>query len=83
MVQTKKRFNKKLYIYLALVTMGIVSLLAKPIKKGFYSLNKRLQSASNKKSLKVQLGLAQQDFSPIETKPHKKAIKKRQPYQKA
>ena len=62
MHKQKKRFSKKLYVYLALVTMAAVSLFAKPIKKGFHSLNSRLKKASEKRSLRAQLGLAQQNF---------------------
>ena len=34
----KKHLTKRAYIYLALVTMAIVSLFTKPIKRGFSSL---------------------------------------------
>ena len=62
MPKQKKRFSKRLYVYLAFVTMAAVSLFAKPIKKGFHSLNNRLKKASQKRSLRAQLGLAQQNF---------------------
>ena len=62
MHKQKKRFSKKLYVYLALVTMATVSLFAKPIKKGLHSLNNRLKKASEERSLRAQLGLAQQNF---------------------
>ena len=62
MSKKKKRFSKRLYVYLAFVTMAAVSLFAKPIKKGLHSLNNRLKNASQKRSLRAQLGLAQQDF---------------------
>ena len=46
----KKRFNKRLYIYMALVTMAIVSLFTKPIKKSFTTLEKYLSSTTHKKT---------------------------------
>lgn len=46
----KKRFNKRLYIYMALVTMAVVSLFTKPIKKSFTTLEKYLSSASRQKT---------------------------------
>ena len=72
----KTRFNKKLYIYLALITMAAVSLFAKPIKRGIHALNTRLRNASNKASLRVQLGLAQQDIPQKTTKIQKKKPQK-------
>ena len=75
MRQQKKRFSKRVYIYLAFVTMAAVSLFAKPIKKGLHSLNNRLKNASKKRNLRVQLGLAQQNFEePVQ---HKKRTRSR------
>ena len=54
----KKHPTKRTYVYLGLVTMGIVSLLAKPIKRGFSTLEKYLSGASNpKNSLRKNLNL--------------------------
>ena len=60
-----KRFNKRLYIYMAFVTMAAVSLFAKPFKKGLNALSRRLKRASQKDSLRAQLELNQQNFSPL------------------
>ena len=62
MRKPKKHLSKKIYIYLAFVTMAAVSLFAKPIKRGLHSLNNRLKNASHKQSLRAHLGLAQQNF---------------------
>ena len=50
---SRKRFSKKLYIYLAFVTMAAVSLLARPIKKF------RARPKKRKPNLRVLLGLEQ------------------------
>ena len=74
MPKQKKRFSKKLYIYLAFVTMAAVSLFAKPIKKGLHSLNNRLKNASQKRNLRAQLGLTQQNFEePVQRKKRKRS----------
>ena len=57
------RINKKLYIYMAFVTMAAVSLFAKPFKKGLSALNRRLRRSSQKGDLRAQLALNQQTFS--------------------
>ncbi len=44
-MKKQKRFSKKAYIYLGLVTMAAVSLFSKPIKRSFSALNKRLKNA--------------------------------------
>ena len=55
----KKRFNKRLYVYMAFVTMAAVHLLARPIQKGWTGLHHRLKEASQKRSLRTQLALNQ------------------------
>lgn len=45
MIAKKKRFSKKTYVYLGLVTMAIIG-LAKPIKRGFSALEKHLANAA-------------------------------------
>ena len=58
----KKHPTKRTYVYLGLVTMGIVSLLAKPIKRGFSTLEKYLSGASDQKnSLRKNLDLWSED----------------------
>ena len=42
----KKRLTKRTYVYLGLVTMAAVSLLAKPIKRGFSALERHLANAA-------------------------------------
>ena len=42
----KKRPSKRTYVYLALLTMGVISLLAKPIKRGLGALERRLANAA-------------------------------------
>ncbi|MBO7483965.1 MAG: hypothetical protein J6T55_02450 [Alphaproteobacteria bacterium] len=61
------RFNKKLYIYMAFVTMAAVSLFAKPFKKGLSALNRRLRKSSKKGELRAQLALNQQPPHSFET----------------
>ena len=59
----KKQPTKRTYVYLGLVTMAVVSLLAKPIKHGFSTLEKYLSGASNKKnSLRKNLNLWSEDY---------------------
>ena len=70
MPKQKKRFSKRLYVYLAFVTMAAVSLFAKPIKKGVHSLHNHLRRASHKQKLRDQLDSARQD--PTNTPKHKK-----------
>ena len=60
-----KRFNKRLYIYMAFVTMAAVSLFAKPIKRGLSALGRRLKRASHKNNLRAQLELNQQNLSSV------------------
>lgn len=43
---SKKHLTKRAYVYLALVTMAAISLLAKPIKRGYTALEKHLANAS-------------------------------------
>ena len=43
---SKKHLTKRAYVYLALVTMATISLLAKPIKRGYTALEKHLANAS-------------------------------------
>ena len=50
----KKRLTKRAYVYMALVTMALVALFAKPIKKGFHTLKNRLKKERTS-SLKKQL----------------------------
>ena len=55
-----KRLTKRTYVYLGLVTMAAVSLLAKPIKRGFSALERHLAKASCEKgppNLRKDLGL--------------------------
>ena len=44
--EKKKPLTKRTYIYLGLVTMAAVSLLAKPIKRGFSALERHLATAT-------------------------------------
>ena len=64
----RKHFSKKLYVYLALVTMAAVSLFAHPIKR-WRAKNK---PKKHKPSLRVLLGLdpQQSDFNPPKKKKH-------------
>ena len=56
---SQQRRNKKLYIYLALVTMAAVNLFAHPIKK-WRSSKKRSNKSPCKPNLRVLLGFDQQ-----------------------
>ena len=53
----QKRQSKRLYIYMAFVTMAAVHLFAKPIKKGWNSLRRCLRKNSAKNNLRAQLAL--------------------------
>lgn len=56
---SQQRRNKKLYIYLALVTMAAVSLFARPIKR-WRASRKRSNKVPRKPNLRILLGFDQQ-----------------------
>ena len=53
----KKRINKRLYVYMAFVTMAAVHLFAKPIH--WMGLKRRLKKANKKTTLRQQLNSSQ------------------------
>ena len=72
----KKRLTKRMYVYLAFVTMAAVSLFAKPIRRGLSALKRRLaQTSAKKANLRRDLNLnaAASTVSPYATHKNKKA----------
>ena len=53
----KKRLTKRMYVFLAFVTMAAVSLFAKPIKRGFSTLKTHLTKASSRANFRQDLKL--------------------------
>ena len=61
--QKSNRTSKRLYVYMAFVTMVVVHFFTKPFKRGLSSLSRRLKKSSKKNNIRAQLKLGQEDFN--------------------
>ena len=78
--QKSNRPSKRLYVYMAFVTMVVVHFFTKPFKRGLSSLSRRLKKSSKRSSIRAQLKLGQEDFNqPVFVK--KSNPKKKNSYQ--
>lgn len=69
--------SKRLYIYMAFVTMVVVHFFTKPFQKGLGALGQRLKNASGKSRLREQLKLGQQDRPAVPLPAKRRTTKKK------